>query len=99
MSIASFALDFANAANLLGVLLLMRSVVRDRKVLKGFSVTGCLLTFVAVLSFEIAYVFMEIWVSFVLGLVSLIFWFFAFIFSFRKFLAERRNLEKFKLSK
>jgi hypothetical protein len=89
MSLASTALDFANVVNFVAVLFLMRSIIRDRNVLRGFSVSGTFLTFIAILSFEIAYALMGILTSFALGLVSLAFWLLAFVFTFRKFISER----------
>lgn len=88
MDSVSIVLDFANIVNLIAVLLLMRAIIRDRKVLKGFSVSGSFLTFVAILGFEIAYVLLENPVSVALGLVSLVFWFMAFIFTLRKWTYE-----------
>ena len=40
-------MDFAGAVNLFAVLLLMRTIIKDRKVLKGFSLTVSFLTCVA----------------------------------------------------
>ncbi len=90
---ANIVLDFANVVNLVAVLLLMRAIVRDRKVLKGFSVSGSLLTFIAILGFEIAYVLLGNFVSVALGLVNLIFWFMAFIFTLRKWIYGRNEHE------
>ena len=88
---ASTALDFANVINLIAVLFLIRAIIKDRKVLRGLSVTGSFLTFVAILSFEVAYMFMQNLISFGLGLVSLVFWFLAFVFTFRKLIYERKH--------
>ena len=95
MSLVSTALDFANVVNFVAVLFLMRAVIKDRKVLRGFSVSGSFLTFVAILSFEVAYFAMGIWASFTLGLVSFVFWFLVFVFTFRKFLSERAVTAEF----
>jgi len=88
---ATTALDFANLINFIAVLFLTRAIVKDRKVLRGFSVSGSFLTFVAILSFEIAYFYMDNFISFGLGLVSLAFWFLAFVFTFRKFVVDRKH--------
>ena len=88
---ASLALDFANIINFIAVLFLTRAIVKDRKVLKGFSVSGTFLTFIAILSFEAAYLSLGILLSFALGLVSLFFWLLAFIFSLRRFINERNQ--------
>ena len=91
MDSVSIVLDFANTVNLIAVLLLMRAIIKDRKVLKGFSVSGSFLTFIAILGFEIAYTLLENPVSVALGLVSLVFWLMAFIFTFRKWIYEREH--------
>jgi hypothetical protein len=91
MDSVSIVLDFANVVNLIAVLLLMRAVVTDRKVLKGFSISGCFLTFVAIFGFEIVYVLLGNAISFALGLVSLVFWFMASVFTVRKWVYERNH--------
>ena len=94
MDFAIAALDFANFVNFIAVMFLTRTVVKDRKVLRGFSVSGSFLTFIAILSFEIAYFFMGNFVSLALGLVSLVFWLLAFAFTFRKFVYDKRHQQK-----
>ena len=91
MDFATTALDFAKFVNFIAVLFLTRAIVKDRKVLRGFSVSGSFLTFVAILSFEIAYFYMSNFISFGLGLVSLAFWFLAFAFTFRKFVSDKKH--------
>lgn len=82
--------DFANIVNLIAVLLLMRAIIKDRKVLRGFSVSGTFLTFIAILGFEIVFYLLNNFVSVALGFVNLIFWLLAFIFTFRKWIYERK---------
>ena len=85
------ALNFANIVNLFAVLLLIRAVVKDRNFLKGFSVSGSLLTFVAMLGFETAFFMMGNCISFVLGFAVLAFWLLVFVFSLRKSVSERKR--------
>jgi len=89
MDYASIALDFANVVNLIAVLLLMRAIIKDRRVLKGLSISGSFLTFVAILGFEVAYIFLNNLVAVALGLVSLIFWFTAFALTLRIRIQDR----------
>ena len=93
MDSVSIVLDLANIVNLIAVLLLMRAVMKDRKVLKGFSVSGSFLTFIAVFGFEIAYFLLENPVSVALGLVNLVFWLMVFIFTLRKWIYEHNQQE------
>lgn len=88
MDSVSIVLDFANIVNLIAVLLLMRAIIIDRKGLRGFSVSGSFLTFIAVFGFEIAYFLLENPVSVALGLVNLVFWLMVFIFTLRKWIYE-----------
>jgi hypothetical protein len=94
MDSVNIVLDFANAINLIAVLLLTRGIIKDRKVMTGFSIIGSFLTFVAILGFEIAYTLLGNLVSVGLGLVTLVFWFLAFIFALRRWIHERKNPEK-----
>ena len=90
MSTADMAMNFANIVNLLAVLLLMRAIIKDRNVLKGFSVSGTFLTFIAIFGFEIGFYLMGNYISFGLGIVGLTFWFLAFVFSFRNLMRDRK---------
>ncbi len=89
MDAVNIALNFASLINFIGVLLLTRAVVKDRNVLKGFSVTGSLLTFIAVSGFDVAYFLMSNAISFALGLANIVFWFVAFVFALRRSIQER----------
>jgi energy-converting hydrogenase Eha subunit A len=94
MDSVSIVLDFANIVNLIAVLLLLRAIIKDRKVVKGFSVSGSFLTFVAISGFEVVYVLLGNPVSFALGLVNLVFWLMAFVFTFRRWIYERKHPAK-----
>jgi len=73
MNPADMAMNFANTVNLIAALLLMRTIIKDRKFLKGFSISGTLLTFIAILGFEIGFYLMGNYISFGLGTISLCF--------------------------
>ena len=90
MDAVNTVLDFANIVNVIAVLLLMRAIIKERKVLKGFSISGSFLTFVAILGFEIAYILLGNLISVGLGLVTLVFWFLVFIFNLRRWIYEHR---------
>ena len=93
MDYASVALNFANVVNLIGVILLMRTILKDRKVLKGISVSGSFVTFVAILSFEIAYIYLNNLLAVALGSVSLVFWFSAFALTLRLRIRDRNKAQ------
>lgn len=90
MDSASMAMDFANIVNLVAVLLLMRAIIKDRNVLKGFSVSGTFLTATAIVGLEVGFFLLGNFPSFALGIVALAFWLMAFIFSTRNLMRERK---------
>ena len=83
MNAVDAAMNFANVVNLIAVFLLMRAIIKDKNILKGYSVSGTFLTFIAVLGFEIGFFLMRNMISFAEGLANLAFWFMAFVFSLR----------------
>lgn len=91
MNNIDMAMNFGNIVNLIAVLLLMRAIIKDRNKLKGYSVSGTFLTFMAILGFEIGFYLMGNYISFVLGIINLTFWLMAFVFSFRNFIHKREN--------
>jgi energy-converting hydrogenase Eha subunit A len=91
MNNVDIAMNLANVVNLIAVLLLMRAIIKDRKKLKGYSVSGTFLTFIAILGFEIGFYLMGNYISFVLGTVNLVFWFMAFVFNFTNFIQKRKD--------
>ncbi len=91
MNVVDAAMNFGNAVNLVAVLFLMRTVIKDKKALKGFSVSGTFLTFIAIIGFEVGFFLMENYVSFTLGLITLAFWFMVFVFSLRTLMYERKK--------
>jgi len=66
MDAASLAMDFANIVNLIGVLLLMRCIIIDRNVLKGYSLSGTFVTFVACVGLEAGFFLLGNFISFAL---------------------------------
>lgn len=92
MNFVDAAMNFGNAVNLVAVLFLMRTVIKDKNALKGFSVSGTFLTFIAIIGFEVGFFLMENYVSFTLGLITLAFWFMVFVFSLRTLMHERKKL-------
>ena len=84
MNNIDIALNFASTVNFIGLILLLRTVIKNRNVLRGFSTSGCFLTFVAICGFQIAYFLMDNMISFLLGLSAVVFWFAAFVYSLRQ---------------
>ena len=91
MDNVDIAMNFANIVNLIAVLLLMRAVIKDRNRLKGYSVSGAFLTFIAILGFEIGFYLMGNYISLGLGTINLAFWFMAFVFNLRSLIQKRRE--------
>jgi heme A synthase len=89
--IANLALDLASIVNFVALLLMLRAVIKNRKVLRGYSIVGSFLTFVSIVGFEIAYYLLGNVVGFALGWATVAFWFIAFVYSFRQRLKDNKK--------
>jgi O-antigen/teichoic acid export membrane protein len=89
--IANLALDLASLINFIALLWMLRAVIKNRKVLRGYSIVGSFLTFVSILGFEIAYYLLGNVVGFALGWATVAFWFIAFVYSFRQRLKDNKK--------
>lgn len=95
MDSAELVLNFASIVNFVALLLLLRAILKDRNMLRGYSITGSFLTFISICGFEVAYYLMGNLFSVVLGFATVIFWFLAFIYSLRLKLNKiRKEKEK-----
>ena len=88
LSLANLVLDLASIINFVALLLMLRAVVRNRNVLRGYSIAVSFLTFVSILGFEVAYYLLGNILGFALGWATVAFWFTAFVYSLRKRLKE-----------
>jgi hypothetical protein len=91
------AMNFANVVNFLALILLMRTVLMHRKMLKGFSISGSFFTFVSLLGFEAAYYLMNNMISFALGTATVAFWFVVFLYSLKQKLASEKEIKATKV--
>jgi len=89
--IANLALDLASIINFIALLLMLRAVVKNRKVLRGYSIVGSFLTFVSIVGFEIAYYLLGNVIGFWLGWATVAFWFIAFVYSLRQKLKDSKK--------
>lgn len=94
MNSVDAALNFASIVNFIALILLLRAILKDRNMLRGYSVTGCFLTFVSICGFEVAYYLLGNMIGFVLGFATVAFWLLAFIYSLRLKLKERKEKRK-----
>jgi uncharacterized membrane protein len=83
-TLANLVLDVASIINFVALLLMLRAVIKNRKVLRGYSIIGSFLTFISITGFEVAYYLLGNVVGFALGWATVIFWFVAFIYSLRQ---------------
>ncbi len=81
IAVANTILSIASVVNFIALLLMLRAVIKNRKVLRGYSVIGSFLTFTSIVGFEIAYFFLGNIVGFALGWATVAFWFTAFLYS------------------
>jgi len=94
MEPVDIVLSFASAINFVALILLLRAILKDRNMLRGYSVTGSFLTFISLCGFEVAYYLLGNWVSTILGLGGVLFWLLAFIYSLRIKLDKMKRLKK-----
>lgn len=66
--------DVANFIALVGTGLLIRAVVKDKDTLKGYSLPGSFLTFLAVLIFQIGFFLEGYYISIAFSLVTMLYW-------------------------
>ena len=84
MDAANLALSIASVVNFSALMLMLRAVIKNRKVLRGYSIVGSFLTFVSIVGFEVAYYLLGNYVSFAVGWATVAFWFIAFLYSLRQ---------------
>jgi len=84
LSLANLVLDLASVINFVALLLMLRAVVKNRKVLRGYSIVGSFLTFISIVGFEVAYYLLGNAIGFALGWATVAFWFIAFVYSLRQ---------------
>ncbi len=84
IAVANLVLSFASIINFTALLLMLRAVIKNRKVLRGYSIIGSFLTFVSIVGFEVAYYLIGNLVGFALGWATVAFWFIAFLYSLRQ---------------
>jgi len=65
-------------------LLMLRAVIKNRKVLRGYSIVGSFLTFTSIVGFEVAYLLLGNVVGFALGWATVAFWFIAFLYTLKQ---------------
>ena len=64
--------------------MMLRAVIKNRRVLRGYSIIGSFLTFTSIVGFQIAYYLLGNILGFALGWATVAFWFVAFIYSLRQ---------------
>ena len=84
IAVANIVLSIASVINFTALLLMLRAVIKNRKVLRGYSILGSFLTFVSIVGFEIAYYLIGNIIGFALGWATVAFWFIAFLYSLRQ---------------
>ncbi len=93
MNNIDLAMNIASTINFLALIPLLRTIIKNRNTLRGYSPTGSFLTFIAICSFQIAYLLMNNIISFTLGLTTAIFWCVAFIYSLKQTMQTKTTTE------
>ena len=76
-------LDIGNIVMLIGTLLLIRAVIKDRKILKGYNPVGSILTMLGMITFDTFYVVINNQFSLWIAMVTTAYWFLASVYSVR----------------
>jgi hypothetical protein len=84
MTLANLLLDVASILNFVALLWMLRAIIKNRNVLRGYSVVGSFLTFVSLVGFEFAYHLLGNTIGFLFGWFTAGFWFLAFIYALRQ---------------
>jgi len=84
LALANLFLDVASIVNFVALLLMLRAVIKNRKVLRGYSIVGSFLTFTSIVGFEVAYLLLGNVVGFALGWATVAFWFIAFLYTLKQ---------------
>ena len=84
MDTANLALSVASVVNFTALLLMLHAVIKNRNALRGYSIAGSFLTFVSLVGFQTAYYLLGNLVGFILGWVSVAFWFIAFTYTLKQ---------------
>lgn len=91
---ANLILSVASIVNFGALLLMLRAVIKNRKVLRGYSIVGSFLTFTSILGFEFAYLLIGNIIGFALGWATVAFWFTAFIYSLQQRIKGTREQKR-----
>jgi hypothetical protein len=83
--------DASNVVFLIGTFLLIRAVIKNRVILKGFSPSGSLATFSAMMLVNVAYIIMGFWFSLVVASIITSYWLMAFLYSTKIFISNYRE--------
>ena len=91
LALANLFLDVASVVNFVALLLMLRAVIKNRKVLRGYSIVGSFLTFTSIVGFEVAYLLLGNVVGFALGWATVAFWFIAFLYTLKQRLKKPKE--------
>ena len=91
MALANLLLDLASAVNFIALLWMLRAIIKNLNVLRGYSVVGSFLTFVSIVGFELAYHLLGNIIGFILGWFTVAFWFIAFVYSLKQKLKDKKQ--------
>ena len=83
-------LNLANVFVLIGTLFNVKDVLKNKNILKGYSIFGSFFTFISLVMFGIVFYFMNIW-TWMIEVFTCIYWLLAFIYSLKNWLNENNK--------
>lgn len=99
MTLANLLLDVASIVNFIALLWMLRAIIKNRNVLRGYSTVGSFLTFISLVGFELAYHLLGNIVGFAFGWLTVAFWFLAFLYTLKQKIKTKREASSGNLSR
>jgi Ca2+/Na+ antiporter len=91
LQLANLLLDVGCIINFVALIWMLRAVIKNRNVLRGYSIVGSFLTFVSLVIFEFAYHLVGNVLGFALTWATVAFWFIVFIYTLKHKLSDRKS--------
>ena len=82
-------LNIGNLVCMIGTILMIKDVIKNRNILKGYSIVGSFLTFIACSLFFVSFLRLNLIISYVSSFVTVSFWFFVFIYSLKIWMKKK----------
>jgi hypothetical protein len=83
MTIMEISFLIGNIIMLVGTLLLIRTVIKNKQLLHGYDILGSFLTFIALICFNVGYIASNQYASLCFAFITVLYWLFVVIFKIK----------------